>query len=200
MRGAPHVTFDLDIFRIRSTVSRSRAGRPRGGVKLRTPHGRCDVLLNNAGVIEVGDIETINVERVCAMVRLNVEATFRMAYTFLRHFRKQDGGHLVNISSVLGTKVRPTAGAYAGTKHALEALSEALRMEVAGSGVRITCVEPGLVLTELHDAWHIHPSESMGIPHPLRPEDVARCVRFVLSQPAHVRIPRIMVVPGEHAI
>ena len=162
--------------------------------------GRCDVVLNNAGVIEVGNIETIDVERVCAMVRLNVEAAFRVAYTFLRHFRQQGSGHLINISSVLGTKVRPTAGAYAGTKHAIEALSEALRMEVAGSGVQITCIEPGLVMTELHQQWPIHPSESMGIPHPLRPEDVARCVRFVLCQPAHVRIPRIMVVPGEHAI
>lgn len=162
--------------------------------------GRCDVVLNNAGVIAVGEIETIDVERVCAMVRINVEAAFRVAYTFLRHFRQQGRGHLVNVSSVMGTKVRPTAGAYAGTKYAIEALSEALRMEVAGSGIQITCIEPGLVMTELHDDWPIHPSESMGIPHPLRPEDVARCVRFVLTQPAHVRIPRIMVLPGEHVI
>ncbi len=83
----------------------------------------------------MGPIESIDIERVCAMVRVNVEAAFRVAYTFLRHFRQQGSGHLINISSVMGTKVRPTAGAYAGTKHAIEALSEALRMEVAGSGV-----------------------------------------------------------------
>jgi len=162
--------------------------------------GRCDVVLNNAGVIEVGPIETIDVERVCAMVRVNVEAAFRVAYTFLRHFRQQGSGHLVNISSVMGTKVRSTAGAYAGTKHAIEALSEVLRMEAAGIGVQITCIEPGLVMTELHQDWPVHPSESMGIRHPLRAEDVARCVRFALSQPAHVRIPRLMVLPGEHVI
>ncbi len=67
--------------------------------------GRCDVVLNNAGIIEVGPIETIDIERVCAMVRVNVEAAFRVAYTFLRHFRRQGSGHLVNISSVMGTKV-----------------------------------------------------------------------------------------------
>jgi NADP-dependent 3-hydroxy acid dehydrogenase YdfG len=162
--------------------------------------GRCDVLVSNAGIIEVGPIESIDVERVCAMVRVNVEAAFRIAYTFLRHFRQQGSGHLVNISSVMGTKVRPTAGAYAGTKHAIEALSEALRMEVAGSGVQITCIEPGLVMTELHQGWPIHPSESMGISNPLHADDVARCVRFALCQPAHVRIPRLMVLPGDHAI
>jgi NADP-dependent 3-hydroxy acid dehydrogenase YdfG len=162
--------------------------------------GRCDVVVNNAGIIEVGPIESIDIERVCAMVRINVEAAFRVAYTFLRHFRQQGSGHLVNISSVMGTKVRPTAGAYAGTKHAIEAFSEALRMEVAGSGAQITCIEPGLVLTELHQGWPIHPSESMKISQPLQAEDVARCVRFALCQPPHVRIPRLMVLPGEHVI
>ncbi len=161
---------------------------------------RCDVVLNNAGIIEAGPIESINIDKVCEMVRVNVEAAYRVAYTFVRHFQKQGHGHLVNMSSVLGTKVRPTAGAYAGTKYAIEALTEALRMEVAGTSIGISCIEPGLVKTELHRDWPIHPSESMNIPHPLQPEDVARCISFILSQPAHVRIPRLMVLPGEHQV
>jgi NADP-dependent 3-hydroxy acid dehydrogenase YdfG len=163
-------------------------------------HGRVDVVLNNAGILEIGPVEKIDLERVCRMVRVNVEAAFRTAYTTLRHFREQGHGHLVNISSVLGTKVRPTAGAYAGTKYAIEALSEALRMELAGTDIQVSCIEPGLVRTELHDHWPVHPTKSLNCPHPLTPGDIARCVRFVLEQPPHVRIPRMMVLPGEHQI
>ncbi len=163
-------------------------------------HGRCDVVLNNAGIIEVGPIESIDIDKVCEMVRINVESAYRVAYTFVRQFVKQGYGHLLNLSSVLGTKVRPTAGAYAGTKYAIEALSEALRLELAGTPVAVTCIEPGLVMTQLHRDWPVHPSESMNIPHPLQPEDIARCVSFVLSQPTHVRIPRLMIIPGEHQI
>ena len=163
-------------------------------------YGRCDVVLNNAGIIEVGAINSIDIEKVCVMVRTNVEAAYRVAYTFMRHFVVRGEGHLVNLSSVLGTKVRATAGAYAGTKYAIEALSEALRMEVAGTAVAVTCIEPELVMTGLHRDWPVHPSETMNIPHPLTPEDIARSVCFVLNQPGHVRIPRIMILPGEHQV
>jgi NADP-dependent 3-hydroxy acid dehydrogenase YdfG len=96
--------------------------------------------------------------------------------------------------------VRPTAGAYAGTKFAMEALSEALRMEVAGTPISVTCIEPGLVMTELHRDWPVHPTVGMNVPTPLLPEDVARCVSFVLTQPSHVKIPRLMILPGQHQI
>jgi NADP-dependent 3-hydroxy acid dehydrogenase YdfG len=163
-------------------------------------HGRCDIVLNNAGIIETGNIESIDIDKVCAMVRVNVEAAYRVAYTFVRHFLSQGHGHLLNTSSVLGTKVRLTAGAYCGTKFAVEALSEALRMEVAGTAVGITCIEPGLAMTDLHRDMPEHPGKLMNISKPLQPEDVARCVRFVLTRPEHVRIPKIMVLPGEHQI
>lgn len=162
--------------------------------------GRCDVVFNNAAVMEAGSVDTIDVDRVCSMVRANVEAAFRMAYVAVRHFKAAGRGHLVNTSSVLGTKVRPGTGAYAGTKFALEALSEDLRMELAGTGVKVSCVEPGLTLTEFHRDFKVHPKDSLGIARPLAPEDVARCVRFILEQPAHVLVPRLMLLPAEHGI
>jgi NADP-dependent 3-hydroxy acid dehydrogenase YdfG len=162
--------------------------------------GRCDVCFNNGGIIEVGPIETIDIERVCEMVQVNVEAAFRIAYTFLKHFVCEGKGHLINTSSVMGTKVRPTGGAYAATKFAIEALSESLRVELSKTDVQVSCIEPGLVRTGFHDRWQVHPTESMGIAEPLTPADIARMVLFVLDQPAHVRIPRLMVLPRGHEI
>jgi len=107
--------------------------------------GRCDIVVNNAGLLETGLVEEIDIEKVCVMVRVNVEAAFRVAYTFAKHFKSCDAGDMVNISSVMGTKVRETAGAYAGTKFAVEALSEGLRLEFAATNVRVTCIEPGVV-------------------------------------------------------
>ncbi|MEE8585456.1 MAG: SDR family oxidoreductase [Acidobacteriota bacterium] len=160
-------------------------------------HGSCDIMVSNAGMIETGSIEEIDLERISRMVRINIESAFRLAYVALRHFRSVGQGHLIHTSSLLGTKVREGAGAYSGTKFALEALSEALRLELAGTGIQVTCIEPGLVRTELHEHYEVHPAEALGMSDPLQPEDVARCVRFVLEQPPHVRIPRLMVLPGE---
>lgn len=162
--------------------------------------GSCDAVINNAGFMTAGTVESIDIDYVCQMVRVNVEAAFRMAYTAARHFKAQGSGHLVNISSVLGTKIRPTAGAYAGTKHAIEALSEDLRIELAQQGIKVTCIEPGLVITELHNKFAVHPKDSLNIKDPLSPEDVARTILFALEQPDNVSIPRLMVVPSHQSI
>src|SRR5918996_2288576 len=158
--------------------------------------GRLDVVFNNAGFMDIGTIDTIDIERIALMVRVNVEAAFRLAHEALRHFKREDPGYLINVTSILGSKVRPTTGWYAGTKHALEALTETLRMELAGTNVKITALAPGLVDTELQDRWEVHPKVALGVKAPLVPEDIARVVRFLLEQPAHVRIPKILVVPG----
>lgn len=160
----------------------------------------CDYLFNCAGCIEVGTIEEFDVDRMAAMLRLNIEATFRLTYLFLKKFKQQGHGHVVNISSVMGTKVRPIAGPYSASKFAMEALSEALRMELAGSDIQVSCIEPGLVLTELHNRWKVHPKESMNIKEPLLTSDIVEAVKFIMKQPAHVRIPRMMLLPKDHTI
>lgn len=162
--------------------------------------GGLDVVFNNAGIMDTAPIESSDIDRLCANARLNFEAAVRMAYTALKHFKAQGSGHLITTSSILGTKVRPTAGVYAGSKYGVEALTEALRMEVAGTGVRVGCIEPGLVNTELQDHFEVHPRDMLGMEKPLEPEDIARCVRFMLEQPPHVSIPRLMVLPSEQAM
>lgn len=159
--------------------------------------GRCDIVFNNAGVMTVGSIDDIDIGAMSYMVRVNVEAAFRMAYVAVKHFKSTGSGYLLNTSSVLGTKVRPTAGAYAGTKFAIEALTEALRIELSRTSIGIAAVEPGLVKTELHREWPVPPAQKLNIPQPLQPEDIARVVRFILEQPDHVRLPRVLAVPAD---
>ena len=161
---------------------------------------RCDVVFNGAGVMISTTIEEADIEALCAMVRVNFEALVRLSYVALKHFKKAGRGHLINVSSIVGTKVRDTIGVYAGTKYAVEALSQALRIELAKTDIRISVIEPGLVETHLQDRFKVHPKAMLGIKAMIQPADIARCVRFVLEQPAHVRIPVMMVMPGEQAM
>jgi len=163
-------------------------------------YGRCDYLFNCAGTLETGDIKALDIDKMVAMLRLNTEATFRITYKMLKRFLTSGRGHIINISSVLGTKVRPTAGAYAATKFALEALSEALRMELTGTDIQVSCIEPGLVMTELHKDWAVHPKELMNIREPLTTDDIVNAVKYIIDQPDHVRIPKLMVLPKDHHI
>ena len=161
---------------------------------------RCDYLFNCAGSLVVGNIEEIDIDKMTEMLRLNIESTFRLTYKFLKRFKKQGSGHIINISSILGTKVRPGAGVYAATKFAIEALSESLRMELTGTNIQVSCIEPGLVMTELHKDYKVHPKDSMGIHNPLTVDNIVDAVKYIMSQPEHVRIPRLMILPKDHNI
>lgn len=142
--------------------------------------GRCDVCLNNGALFEAGIIETVDIERLSSMVRVNVEGSIRVAYLFLKHFVSEGGGHLVNVSSVVGSGSRPTV--YAATQRAIEVLSDALAAELDGSEVLVSCIQPGLVKTGLHHRWEIAPEGASGSGYPLEPEDFARMVLFILQK------------------
>lgn len=162
--------------------------------------GRCDILLHAAGILHMGKIDEVNIDVLCHQARVNFEASVRITYEIVRHFKNMGSGHLIHLSSILGTKVREGTGVYAGTKYAIEALVEALRIELAKTDIKVTALQPGVCMTELHDDMEVHPRESLDISNPLHPEDIVRCVRFILEQPQHVRIPALMILPGEQAI
>lgn len=163
-------------------------------------YGGCDYLFVNAGIIETGTIENIDIDRVCKMARLKVEASYRLIYTFLKYFKTVNKGHIIITSSVLGTKTRETSGAYAGCNYALEALAESLRMELSDTDIQISCIEPGLVETNLHRNWEIKPKDLLSISHALTPQDIAMVVRDIINKPEHIRIPRYMILPKGHKI
>ncbi|WP_392562175.1 SDR family oxidoreductase [Orbus sturtevantii] len=161
---------------------------------------RCDILFVNAGTIESANIETIDIDKMCKMVRLKVEMSYRIIYTFLKYFKQINRGHIIITSSVMGTKTRENSGAYAGCNFALEALAESLRMELSETNIQITCIEPGLVETKLHREWPIQPNELLNISDKLSPQDIADSILEILKKPAHIRIPKYMILPKGHKI
>jgi NAD(P)-dependent dehydrogenase (short-subunit alcohol dehydrogenase family) len=111
-------------------------------------HGAVGVLVNNAGYSQSGALETVPMEKVRAQFETNVFGLLRMCQLVLPGMREQRWGKIVNLSSIGGKLVFPGGGVYHGTKHAVEALSDALRWEVAGFGIDVVIIEPGLIRTE----------------------------------------------------
>lgn len=160
--------------------------------------GQLDVVINNAGIMHMMSVEDADIEALCTMIRVNFEAVVRISYTVLPYLKQQGSGFIVNISSISGLKTTPMTGVYDGTKHALEAFTDSLRMELAGSGVGVATVEPGAVATNLYESWRDRGKQGFDelIPQPLQSDDVARCVQFILEQPNGVIVPRLLVVPA----
>ncbi|BAY39137.1 short-chain dehydrogenase/reductase SDR [Nostoc sp. NIES-2111] len=161
--------------------------------------GRVDALVNNAGVMVVGTVETIDIEEICQMVRINVESAFRLAYFFAKHFKQQNNGFIVNLSSISGTTNYPTMAAYCGTKHAIESFTDCLRLELAGSGVGVGCVEPGKVATNLYQNWSDEQKQIVAIEQPLVAQDIAKAIRFILEQPSNINIGRLLITPAHQS-
>lgn len=110
-------------------------------------HDGVGALVNNAGYSQSGALETLPMERIRAQFETNVFGLVRMCQLVLGAMRLAGRGTIVNISSMGGRLTFPGGGAYHATKHAVEALSDALRWEVRGFGVRVVIVEPGLITT-----------------------------------------------------
>jgi len=118
-------------------------------------HGPLDVLINNAGIELRSSIEDAGEDDVRRQFETNVFGAIRMMQAVLPAMRERRSGTIVNVSSIAGVVSRPYGGFYAASKHALEAISEALHYEVAPFGIRVALVEPGQFATNLLDnAWN----------------------------------------------
>ena len=114
--------------------------------------GAVGVLVNNAGYSQSGAVESVNLDDVRRQFETNVFGLIRMCQLVLPGMRSQGWGKIVNISSMGGKMTFPGGGIYHGTKHAVEAISDALRFEVRGFGVDVIVIEPGLIRTQFADA------------------------------------------------
>jgi NAD(P)-dependent dehydrogenase (short-subunit alcohol dehydrogenase family) len=114
--------------------------------------GPVGALINNAGYSQSGAIETVPMDSVRRQFETNVFGLMRMCQLVLPGMRRAGSGRIVNLSSMGGKLVFPGGGVYHAAKHAVEALSDALRFEVAGFGIEVVIVEPGLIATRFGEA------------------------------------------------
>ncbi|MEM5775198.1 MAG: SDR family oxidoreductase, partial [Anaerolineaceae bacterium] len=118
--------------------------------------GRIDVLVNNAGYAQIGAIEELTDEQIRQMYEVNVFGMLRVVRAVAPQMRKQDAGRIINISSIAGRMATPVNGAYSSTKFALEALSDALRWELAAFNIQVVLIEPGAIKTNFDQTVHMY--------------------------------------------
>jgi NAD(P)-dependent dehydrogenase (short-subunit alcohol dehydrogenase family) len=126
--------------------------------------GRVDVLVNNAGYSQVGAIEDLPEDQVQRMYDVNLFGVMRMVRAVAPYMRKQKAGKIINISSIAGRLVTPVNGAYSSSKFALEAISEALRFELAPFNIQVILIEPGAIKTNFDLTVHTHGDKILANP------------------------------------
>jgi NADP-dependent 3-hydroxy acid dehydrogenase YdfG len=158
-------------------------------------------LVNNAGVMLLGPVEGADTEHWRRMVNVNLLGLLYCTHAALPLMREGGGGHIVNVSSVAGRHARAGAAVYNLTKFGVTAFSEALRQEALHANVRVTCVEPGFVDTELqgHNKAPLvqQATEKMReqIGEVLSAEDIADAILYAVTRPPHVGINEVLVRP-----
>jgi len=186
--GASVVLAARRVERLESLADRIRR---RGGRALPVRgdvFGRCDVLVNNAGIPGGGRFEDLSIGAVERVIRVNVLGVMYCTKAFLPTMLEQGRGHIVNVASLAGRFAAPGASVYTASKHAVVAFSEALYYELAPRGVLVTTVNPGFAATEGFPQTNMRPWMVM------RPERVARVIVDVVKEgrAPEVSVPRAL--------
>ena len=163
--------------------------------------GKLDVLVNNAGLAkgtektQDGKINDWDV-----MIDTNVKGLLYLTRSVIPFMLKNKRGHIVNLGSVAGRWVYPGGAVYCATKFAVRAISEGLRMDLIGSNIRVSNIEPGMVNTEF-SLVRLGSQERADSVYanmkPLTAADIAETIGWVLSRPAHVNIQELVIFPTD---
>ncbi len=161
-------------------------------------YGRIDILVNNAGVMLLEPLERADRSNLRQMVEVNLMGLMNLTHAVVPIMQQQEGGHVVNVSSIAGRQTMPSGSGYNATKFGVNAFTDAIRQELSPQNIRTTIIEPGAVDTEL--GTHI-PDEQVleqlaerEIPT-LASEDIARGIVYATNQPEHVDVNEIMIRP-----
>jgi len=152
-----------------------------------------DVLINNAGNAHGLDpIDTGSLDDWDAMMDINVKGLLYVSHAVIPQMKERESGHIVNIGSTAGKEVYPNGNVYCGSKHAVDAITTGMRLDLNPYKIRVGAVNPGLVQTGFSEVRFKGDTERAEKVYqnfePLQPEDVADVIHFAITRPAHVNI------------
>lgn len=166
--------------------------------------GDCGVLVNNAGgALGLDRVEQADLTQWLAMYESNFLGSVRMTRRLLPSLERSGDGHVVMVGSIAGYEPYVGGAGYNAAKFAVRALTKVLRLELLGRPIRISEVDPGLVETEFSLVrFHGDAARAAAVYEgltPLTPEDIAECISFIVSRPAHVNIDTMVVLARDQA-
>jgi NADP-dependent 3-hydroxy acid dehydrogenase YdfG len=147
--------------------------------------GRVDVMVNNAGIMPLSPLDRLDVDHWDRMIDVNIKGVLYGVAAVLPLMERQKSGHVINISSVAGRKVRADSTVYSATKHAVRVISEGLRQAVKPYDIRSTIISPGAVATELPNSITdpaIKQRVSEAYKVAISPEAVARAIAYATAR------------------
>ena len=158
--------------------------------------GRVDVLINNAGLMPLSFFSQTKVDEWERMIDVNIKGVLYGIAAVISIMREQGSGHIINVASIAGHKVFPSGGVYCATKHAVRAISEALRQEE--QQIRSTLISPGSVATELPNTIsdeRISAGTKAAYEEAISAENIANAICWAIGQPEDVDVNEILVRP-----
>jgi NADP-dependent 3-hydroxy acid dehydrogenase YdfG len=163
-----------------------------------------DILVNNAGNAHGLDtIDEGSTDDWDAMLDINVKGLLYVSKAIIPKMIAKKSGHIINIGSTAGKEVYPKGNVYCASKHAVDAINQGMRIDLNPYGIRVGAVNPGLVETEFSDVrFKGDTSRAENVYQgfqPLKPEDIADIIHFVVTRPYHVNIADLIVMPTAQA-
>jgi 3-hydroxy acid dehydrogenase/malonic semialdehyde reductase len=164
---------------------------------------KIDILINNAGLVKgLVPIQQGTVQDWDTMIDTNIKGLLYTTRAILPGFLERKKGHIINIGSTAGSWVYPKGNVYCATKFAVRALTEAFRMDLHGTGIRVTEISPGMVETEFSEVRFGNKEQAKALYEgktPLKASDVAETILWCAQRPVHVNIQELIIFPASQS-
>jgi NADP-dependent 3-hydroxy acid dehydrogenase YdfG len=162
-----------------------------------------DILINNAGNAHGKDpIQTGNIDDWDAMMDINVKGLLYVSKAIIPQMTERQSGHVINIGSSAGRDIYPKGNVYCGSKAAVLAITEGMRMDLNPFGIKVSAINPGMVETEFSEIrfkGDPNSNDAYSGYKALQPDDIADIIYYMISRPAHVNIADLLVFPTAQA-
>jgi len=163
-----------------------------------------DLLVNNAGLAAgAAPFDESLIDDFERMIDTNIKGLLYITKLIVPGMIERQSGHIVNLSSIAGIEVYPTGNVYCASKHAVNAITKGLRIDLVKYGIRVSSISPGMAETEFSLVRYHGDSEKAKTVYkgliPLNAEDIADALEFIVTRPAHVSINDIQINPSQQA-